>query len=180
MAQFDFSNWSKHKLEYTIILIIVIVVLVYINVKKSREKRGGGIRGRKVADGNGEAYYYGRGSKLDSVGELLDRIDWASYLDKRIALWYRIIVITFIAMLLIMAFVTKRLLKPTEMLVLFFMIFVPFYASHQLDYVHGDIYNDYYIKHNVELIRDKLEIEKGKVRPPKNDPPPRTTVMNPK
>lgn len=180
MARFDFSNWSKHKLEYAIILIVVILIIVYVSRHKSREKRGRGIKNRTVADGNGEAYYYGRGSKHDSIPELLDRIDWSTYLDKRITLWYRTIIITFIAMLLVMAFVVKRLLRPTEMIVLFFVIFVPLFAAHQLDYVHGDIYNDYYIKHNVELIREKLGVEKGKVRKPKNEPPPRTAVMNPK
>jgi len=180
MARFDFSNWSNHKAEYLIILVIVVMILVFVNRQKSKEKRGGGIKGRIVADGNGEAYYRGRGSKHDSVAELLDRIDWASYLDKRITLWYRIIVITFIVMLFIMAFVIKRLLRPTEMVVLFFVVFVPFYASHQMDYVHGDIYNDYYIKRNVELIREKLGVEKGKVKAPKVDPPSRPAVMNPK
>ena len=180
MARFDFSNWSKHKIEYIIIIIIVVIVILYVRKKSSTERRGGGIKGRMVADGNGEAYFYARGSKYESVGELLDRIDWASYLDKRISLWYRVIIITFVAMLLIMALVIKKLLRPTEMIILFFVIFVPIYATHQLDYVHGDIYNDYYIKHNVELIREKLGVEKGKVKPPRNDPPPRTQVMNPK
>jgi hypothetical protein len=53
-------------------------------------------------------------------------------------------------------------------------------AVHNLFYVHGDVYNDYYIKTNVQYLRDHYGFEKGEVPEPKELPPDRPYVMNPK
>jgi hypothetical protein len=180
MGKFDFSNWKDNKLAYVVIVVIVVIVFIYVRARQAREYSGKGIDGRKIADGNGTAYYYGRGSDKDSVGELLDRIDWASYLDKRLTLWYRIFVTTVITLILIVALVMRRIPKPGQLILLGFVIFIPFYAGHQLFYVHGDIFNDYYIKNNVDLIRKKLGVHRNDVKEPCKEVPRRTDAMNPK
>lgn len=180
MAEFDFSNFKNHKAAYIIMIITVLLVIVYIHYAKMRESKGYGIPGRKTADGNGTAYYHGRGGKGDSVSELLDRIDWSSYLEKRITMWYRMFMVTVIAIALIVVIVLRKLPTPPALILLSVSIFIPFYASHQLHYVHGDIYNDYYIRRNVRLLRAKLGLKRFDVPEPPDKIPSRTRVMNPK
>lgn len=180
MASFNVSEWSRHRLAYLIIVILVIVVLVHVRQQQKLETRGDGLGGRKAADGNGTTTYYARGSKDDSVEELLDRIDWASYLPKRITLWYKVVVISLVITVLVMLLVSRKLLHPAKLITLFLCVFIPIYAMSQFYYVHGEIYNDYYIKNNVELLRQKLHVEARHPSKPKSDlPPPRTTVMHP-
>lgn len=180
MGSFDFSAWKSNRLAYLIIIIVIIVVLVVASKGISKERKGRGIPDRRYVDGNGTAYYQGRGCRDDSVSELLDRIDWATYVDKRTTLWFRTIILTVIATALVTALVIRKLPTPPTLIMLIVAIFIPFYAGHQLHYVHGDIYNDYYIKRNVELLRKKLDVKKGKVKDPKCEAPKRALVMNPK
>ena len=180
MAHFDCSEWSNHRLEYIIIIIVVVVVLVYVYRQQKLETRGEGLHGCKPGDGNGTSTYYGRGSKEDSVEELLNRIDWASYLPKRITLWYKVLVMSLIITVLVMLLVSRKLLTPSRLITLFVCVFIPIYAMSQFYYVHGEIYNDYYIKNNVDLLRQKLHAKAAHPPHPTNpNPPPRTSVMHP-
>lgn len=180
MPQFDFSELVKNKLAYLILLIVIVVLIIYTHNAKMKETKGKNVHGRKPMDGNGEAYYYGRGSDHDTVSQLLDRIDWSTYLEKRTAYWNRLFLTVLIVSVLIFLFVWRKIPHPSMAIFLFLAIFIPIYASHQFDYVHGDIYNDYHIKHNVELLRKKLGAEKRAFPPkPTDHIPSRTTVMNP-
>lgn len=179
MVSFDVSQWSQHRLAYLIILIIVIVVILHVRKQQKLETRGNGVNGRKAADGNGTSTYYGRGSHDDSVEELLNRIDWSSYLPKRITLWYKVIVITLVITLFVILLIMRKLPSPSKLIILMIVIFVPIYAMSQFYYVHGEIYNDYYIKRNVELIREKLELNAEHPKEPKSEVPKRAVVMHP-
>lgn len=180
MVSFDVSEWSKHRLAYVIILIVVIVVLLHVRQQQKLETRGDSLHGRKPADGNGTSTYHGRGSKKDSVEELLNRINWASYLPKRITLWYKVVIMSLVITVLVMLLVSRKLLAPAKLITLFVCVFIPIYAMSQFYYVHGEIYNDYYIKHNVDLIQQKLKLHNSHPTKPKDDmPPPRTSVMHP-
>jgi hypothetical protein len=172
---FDTSNWQKYKVHYFIILIVVIIIVIIIMNHQEVEQRGRGKRTR--GDGNGDIYYLGRGSEQDSVAVLIDRIEWSAYLDKRTTLWQRVIITTFVVMFFVIALVLRKLPTPGTIILLFFTIFIPIYATHQLFYVHGDVYNDYYIKTNAELLREKLNLEKNDPPEPADNIPDRPYVM---
>lgn len=181
MASFDFSNWQKNKIALIVILVIIVGLIWMASKGIAREGRGKGIPGRHVADGNGTAYYQGRGCKDDSVSILLDRIDWATYAEKKTTLWYKQFITAVIVAGLIAILIMRKIPSPSQSIMLIVIIFIPIYAVHQLRYVHGDIHNDYNIKNNVDLLRQKLNLKKGKnVPPPSCSVPKRTAVMNPK
>lgn len=175
MTYFDNSNWKYYKIHYIVIAIIVIIILVYIHSCQEQELRGSASRAR--GDGNGDIYYLGRGNIHDEVNTLVDRTQWCSYLDKRVTFWQRIFVATIVAMIFVILLAMRKLPTPGGIVILFFCIFVPVYAVHQLFYVHGDVYNDYYIKTNMELIRDKLGFEKSTPPDPIDNIPDRPFVM---
>jgi hypothetical protein len=179
MVTFDTSEWSQNRLAYLIILIIMVIVIVHVRKQQKLETRGDGLGGRKAADGNGTSTYYGRGSHEDTVEELLNRIDWASYLPKRITLWYKVFTITIVITLFIVLLVLRKLPSPSKLIILMITIFVPIYAMSQFYYVHGEIYNDYYIKDNVQLLRGKLHLKAGSPGEPLIAVPNRTSVMHP-
>lgn len=178
MTEFDASNLKEYKVAYLVMLIVIVVIIIYIRNCRMSELTGNGTR--KKGDGNAENYYYGRGSPQDSVSELLDRIDWSTYLEYRLSILQRLFIPIVISVLFIMVFVMNKVPTPGKTILLFLSIFVPAYATHQLYYIHGDVYNDYYIKRNVELIREKLGLKKGKVEKPRDDNiPDRVNVSTP-
>lgn len=179
MVSFDLSEWKQHRSVYLIILIIVVIVILHVRKQQKLETRGDGLQGRKAADGNGTSTYYGRGSPDDSIEELLNRIDWSSYLSKRITLWYKVFTMTLIIVVFVILLVLRKLPSPSKLIILFIVVFVPIYAMSQFYYVHGEIYNDYYIKHNVQLIREKLRLKAGCPGEPRCEVPKRTSVMHP-
>lgn len=176
MKYFDTSNWNRYKLHYIIILIIVIIICIYIYSTQEKELRGTGSRSR--GDGNGEIYYLGRGSEIDTPMVLIDRIEWSSYLEKRITLWQRVFISTLASVIFVILLGTKKLPPPGTIVIMFLVIFIPFYAVHQLFYVHGDVYNDYYIKTNTQLLRNKLDYNKNTPPEPADNIPDRPYVMN--
>ena len=176
---FDASNWNKYAIHY-IILIIIVIIVIFIIFNKQEEELRGGHSDRPRGDGNGDIFYLGRGSEKDSVATLVDRIEWAAYLDKRTTFWQRVTVMTFVITLLIILLIMRQLPKPGTIVLMFFVIFIPIYAVHQLFYVHGDVYNDFYIKTNAELLRDKLILERNEPPPPADNIPDRPFVMSPK
>lgn len=179
MGQFDLSQLKENKIAYLVIVVIVAILVIYAQKSKARETKGKGIPDRNGVDGNGTSYYYGRGSSDDSVSELLDRIDWSTYLEKRVTLWYRMLVPVLVAAILIAVLVMRKVPHPATLIILVILIFIPIYAIRQFDYVHGDVYNDYYIKRNVALLRAKLGLEKSKVKEPSSFVPKRTDVSSP-
>ncbi len=176
MVKFDYTNAVEHKMAYIVIAIIIVLLIIYVKRKQIKEHTTN--NGRKKADGNGDAYYLGRGSDEDSIGELLDRIEWSTYLNNRVTYWYRVFMISIIITAIVICFVMRKLPTPGVTILLFFVIFIPIYAVHQLQYVHGDVYNDHYIKRNVETLRKKLNLKKQHPKQPKEDNiPDRVNVM---
>jgi hypothetical protein len=177
MATFDTTNWKRYKWAYLTIMIVIVLVLIFIIRGVDLESKGSGILPKK--DGNGNSHCMGRGHSDDSVEELLDRIEWSSYLDRRIGFWKRIFPATIIATGIIMLVGYRSIPKPGIIIATAVAMFIPFYMARQLYYVHSDVYNDYYIKNNVKLLRAKLHLHKGNVREPRSEmPPTRTVVMD--
>lgn len=172
---FDTSEIKKSGIYYLVIILVLVLVLIHVIKTQRSELSGHGKR--KNADGNGDIYYLGRGSKNDSTAELLDRIDWASYLDKRVTKWQRTFMITLIVMILVILIVLRKIPAPSTFILLFVAIFIPIYASNNMLYVHGDMYNDHYIKNNVTLLRQKLGLKKNLPSEPKSDAPDRVSLI---
>jgi len=170
------------KILIYVILIIVIILLVRAcrYHMKSAQKGRGAADGRVEEDGNGELHYFARGSADDSVPELLNRMEWAAYSERRIPFWPVALITTIIVVALISAFILEKIPTPETIIGLGFVVFVPIYANHQMNYVHGGVYNDYYLKNNVQLLREKLKIAEGYSHPtaPTTEPPHRTKVMD--
>lgn len=178
MAKFDYTNAKEYRVAFGIIVVIIVILIVYIKRRQCKEQVTN--NGRTKSDGNGDAYYLGRGSSDDSISQLLDRIEWSTYLHHRTTYWHRAFIVSIIITALIIAFVMRKLPKPGVCILLFFIIFIPLYAVHNLHYVHGDVYNDYYIKNNVELLREKLGTEKHKPKNPREDNVPDRVVATSK
>lgn len=180
-GELDIENFSRYKIAYIIIIIVIIALILVAKNCLGLELKGSG-DGRLRGDGNGESHYLGRGHSSEPVALLLDRIEWSTYLENRISIISRFVIITVIIMLFVICVIMQKVPTPAKTILLFLVVFIPMYATHQLHYVHGDVYNDYYIKKNVHFIREKLDLKKGH---PKRPPPPhykipgRTDVMHP-
>lgn len=142
---------STFILSYVIIILVIAFVISCIWRDQKRQMLG--CSGR---DGDGELYGKGRSDKKDNVGNLLDRIEWSTYLEKRLAIWQRIFIMSVIIELLIIFLIIRCVPPPGTALLLLILIFVPIWCTHHFMYVHGDAYNDYYITQNVRKVRKKL------------------------
>jgi len=175
MSHFNLEVWERDKWKYLVIVIIIAIVVFYIAGHQNTELRGQGHR--KKGDGNGDAVYLGRGHHKENVSEILNRIEWSTYLERRITQWHRIFLMSLIISILIILLIIRALPSAATFVLLFIIIFIPIMATRQLFYVHGDIYNDYYIKHNVEILRRKFGYEKEDPKEPTEEFPDRPNVM---
>lgn len=162
--------------KLAVLIFVVILVLYFIIKMILKEIRSDG--SVDARDGNGSSQLLGRGSESDSVEVLVNRIEWSAYLEKRISFWGRALIMTFIIALIISIMSKKDYKTASEILLLFFMIFVPILSVHSFFYTHADVYNDYYIKTNAELLRSKLGLQKYDPPSPDSDSPDRPLVMS--
>ena len=170
------ERWDEYKVHYIVIIIVVVgVIWLTFNVHK-RELRTNGEY--DSVDGNGESHYLGRGDKSESIEVLLNRIQWSAYLERRTSFWARAVIATVIIVILIMFLVYRDLPKPTDIVIMLFVVFIPLYAINSFFYVHSDMYNDFYIKNNASLIQDKLGLHYSEPPEPVDPlPPDRPYVM---
>ena len=161
---FDFSNWDRYKYHYIVILVIIILLVIIVYQRQEDE-----LKDDENRDGNGSLYRMGRGSEDDDIGELLDRIEWSTYLEQRTSTHERYFLTTVIVVILIILLLYRKLPHPGEIVLLFILVFIPFYALFNFFFVHGDMYNSYYIKNNVEILRGKLDVKKGSIKEPSDD-----------
>ena len=149
---FDFGDWKRYRYHYLVIIIVVIIILWFaLTNQRSKLKNG-------KNDGEGSVFDKGRGSSKEDIETLLNRIDWSTYLYKRIGWHERFIIPTLIAVGIIILVVYKRLPSPVVIILLLIIIYISFLTFSAFFYFHGDMYNDFYIKNNVDMIRDKLKL----------------------
>lgn len=182
-GELNTENFFQHKIAYIIIIIVIIALILAAKNCLGLELKGPGEgklgEGRFRGDGNGESHYLGRGHPSESTAVLLDRIEWSTYLENRISIVSRFVLITIIIMLFVICVIMQKVPTPAKTILLFLVVFIPMYATHQMHYVHGDVYNDYYIKKNVHMLREKLGLKKGHPVHPRSNIPGRTDVMHP-
>jgi hypothetical protein len=150
----DFEAGVKKWLPHLILLVVVVVVFMMIRKSQTRQIRTDGTL--PSADGNGTLYALGRGCEEDDVNTLLQRTYWAAYLHKRTPNWERVFVMVLLAIIILMALVWKKVASVPKILMTGFVIFLSVYMVDTFLYVHGDMYNDAYIRTNVKLMATKL------------------------
>jgi hypothetical protein len=175
------KNWKQNKIGYIILIVLIVFVILWVNNKKLKESKGFSEIKGKIADGNGPVYARGRGNDNDTVDDLLNRIEWSTYLEKRSVSAYRFVGVTVISTALIAVLAMRKLPKIGTILIMGAAIFVPIFSAHQLYYVHGDAYNDYYMKDNVKRLREKIGMQSRYSVPPdpEDNIPTRVKVSNP-
>ena len=167
MEWFDCNLWSTYYGHYIIIFMILLFVLLLMVREQGKEARGNSCN-RPSVDGNGSIYYRARGHRSESIETLLDRTEWATYLSYRASIWQRLLISSIIATGLVILLVYRGFPLPGDIIMLLVVIFLSFYTCHKFMYTHGDIYNDFYIKNNVNIIRRKLDLPPRKrSKPPK-------------
>lgn len=147
------KNWQTYKIIYIVMLVIAIVAVLAFSSWVRREVK---VSSSFKEDGDGPALLQGRGSEKEDTETLLNRLEWSTYYESRINRWYRMVVITIIIVVLIMVLGMRKLAKPSTIIVLILAVFIPMLATHHFYYAHGDIYNDYYMWKNLQIIRKRL------------------------
>lgn len=151
--------WTINKeylVQYIVILVLAFILFVYVWNQQYYE-RNGEVDG-KWMEGNGPIHDHGRGDKKESIATILDRMTWLSYCDVRISWWQRLVTPTLVAVALI-CLASKELPSPTMIVLMVITIFISFLAFRSYYQVHGDLYIDYYIRNNADIIRQKLNLE---------------------
>lgn len=136
-------------LAILMILFILFVYFVYADWQKCRCPPDG-----PCVDGNGEIHYKGRPHPDDELSHILDRIDWVSTTQLRSNKVMRAYNIAFVSMLIILCLLWRRWPYVYEILILTGAIFLVGLAMAKLYDFHSDIYPIYYIKDNVNQLRE--------------------------
>ena len=169
-----FAHWEQYKLHYVVVVIVLGILLYTVFAIQNTELRTDGVRSSE--DGNGELYALGRGDASEDTQTILNRITWAASLHKRINLWARVFLQTTFVVLLIILLIFRRLPKPQEIVITYFCVFVPIFSLENFMHTHGDVYNDYNIRANAQILRDRFDLTKAVPPEPVNDPPDRPFV----
>lgn len=164
----------EYLVQYIVILIIAFILFYFAWTSQYYERNGQ--IGDEWKEGNGPIHADGRGSKKDSTAVLLDRLTWLSYSDNRISWWQRLITPTLVAVALI-CLASKELPSPTMIVIMLITIYISFMAFRSYYQVHGDLYIDYYIRNNADLIRQKMGLEEHLAPPTKSKEVPARVLL---
>lgn len=171
-------NLQNKNITGIVLFIIIAVIIYYIIQSQKYQIRTDGTF--PSADGNGSLYYLGRGSEDDSIETLIHRTYWAAYLNKRTQKWERVFLITTVIVVLLFAIRWKGFPSAMKTFTYFTIIFFVIFMMQNFLYVHGDIYNDAYIRKNMTLISEKLSLDPNFTEDPPfptNSAPDRLEVM---
>lgn len=149
-----------------ILLTIVLVLAIKFEAKD--------IYGEKeIKGGNGLMHYKGRGDRGESIDQLLNRIYWVADSDSKNNKWKRAVIVSFVSTIIILLLFFSKVPGNIEVLLLFIIIFVVTIALFGFFRFHSDRFSAYYIRENINRIKEKLELKKyEEPEEPKNDPPP--------
>lgn len=147
------KNWQAHKIVYVVMLVVVVILVLLCSSLARRQVK---ISSSFKEDGDGPALLQGRGSEKEETEILLNRLEWSTYYESRITRWYRMVVVTVIIVILISLLAMRKLPKPSTIMILFLAVFIPMLATQHFYYAHGDVYNDYYMWKNIQIIRKRL------------------------
>ena len=160
--RFKIHIFLLQNMNYCLILVLVLFILALLFALKSERldlfcpnnKYVKGVCG----DGKSKLYIQGIGSEKDSVEELLNKTSSITHASSKIVKWRRSFIFTCIIMLLVLLLIVKRQPTCPEVILLFFIVFVPIYFSYSFYFQHFDRFPSEYMDKNIALIRQKLKL----------------------
>ena len=162
-----------------IIIIIFLVVFLGIAIKSEARDIYWNPRRKDIQGGNGKIHYKGLGNEDESIETLLNRIYWVADSDGRNAKWKRSYIISFMATLLIICAIYKNVPSPRDLVILLICIFVVVMATTSFFRFHSDRFAPYYVRRNIQLIQQKLNLKTHDPGPPRRGvSPPDYSTLN--
>ena len=155
-------------------LIVTTLIFYFVMMEQASIDRCP-YEGGKCFDGNGKYQYKGRGSKNESVSQLLGRIDWLAKnsVNKPIYPTSYIVAYALTVGVLIFLYATScYVMSVWEYIIILLVSFVIVFSITNLLGFHSDRYPVYYVRENIGYISEKLNI---KVKNP-GEPHPKTSV----
>lgn len=147
---------------YAFILFIFLSIIFFVVIDRNKRlsRTNEGVKGE--FDGNGEYQYRGRGEKDENVETLLSRIDWlAKNASNSTSLYTTAYICSYailLAIILILYAYSRYILSSFEMVLIFSSSFITIFSILNLFSFHTDKYPNYYIRKNIEFLRDKFGI----------------------
>jgi len=105
------------------------------------------------------------GSSKDSIGTIIDRIDWANHYKGRIPHTLRYLFCAIILTFLILFIYENSVPKFSRFIQCLFISWIVLVAFYEYTQHHGDKYAHYGIHRNTKLLRKKLQTPKKTVKP---------------
>lgn len=137
------------------IVLFLIILLAYALICEANDIYRNE-KSSKLAGGNGKIHYKGLGSPDESLDTLLNRIYWVADSDGRNSKWKRAFLIAIVATFLICLILFHRVPTARELLLILLIIFITTLAVFGFFRFHADRFTPYYIRQNVNLIRQKF------------------------
>lgn len=153
-----------------VVLIFATIIFVWMMIENANISRCA--PNGKCFDGNGIYQYKGRGYKTEDPEKLLNRVDWLAKHMNCTPLYSSSYIIAYalaLGVLFILYASSYYILTPFEYIIILITAFVIAFSITNLLNFHANIYPAYYIRTNVDYIRDKLKYkQKDPGNPNKN------------
>ena len=152
-----------------LILFIGLTFLFFLMININKNKSRCNSSNHENFDGNGEYQYKGRGDRQEDIDVLLSRIDWLAKNSIHKSLYttsYIIAYILLIAVVFILYACSSYILSVWEMILIILSAFVICFSVLNLFNFHTERYNDYYIRNNIALLSEKLNLTLMEPPPP--------------
>jgi hypothetical protein len=150
-----------------IIDIIIYIIVIFLVIKAYKSEALDLFCGKDVksycknlcGDNKGKYYVDGQGDKDDSIPTLLSKIEINASADDNTVKWRRSLLLAFICTMLIFIVVLTKLPTGTELITTVLIIFIITYFSFSFYQYHYYRYPTFNIHKNVNLLRQKLDLE---------------------
>lgn len=160
-----------------IVIILLLFILLFALKREKEEIYCHGSLTKNIG-GNGKIHYKGRGSKDETVSQLLDRIYWVSTSGLRHSKWPRSYFIALFSTLIISFLIFNQFPDSTQIIISIIIIFLVSLSCFGFFSFHEERFTPYYIRQNIHLIRRKLGLKGASPLEPKTKPPSYTELSN--
>ncbi len=118
---------------------------------------------------NPESFYFtkGYGQKSESIGVLLDRTEWVNHYKGRLNLVWRHLFYSMAIVFMASLVVCSELPQPLKYIQGVLIVFVLLQTFHHYTQHHCEKFGHYAVDRNIKLIRKKLKLKKGWIKPQK-------------
>ncbi len=141
-------------MKYIVFYTLIILLIASLLVKSTKEYTP-----------EGKNNINGYGIMNDSIGTLLDRIEWSSSYRGRINASIRYLFYAIVVTLIILCLANNKTPEPLLFIQCTFVAWVFMRGFYYYSIHHCDKFSDYAIQRNIKILRKKLSIKKGKISP---------------